>query len=77
MIRKLEDYGVDQKVRDSSMKAQDQLVKHLLGDRSFVEGDDEDHQIQRKDLHEVHSGPNPIGNSIPLQKYWKIKRRNP
>ncbi|KAJ4726535.1 hypothetical protein OWV82_005228 [Melia azedarach] len=69
MIRKLEDYGVDQKVRDSSMKAQDQL--------SFVEGDDEDHQIQRKDLHEVHSGPNPIGNSIPLQKYWKIKRRNP
>lgn len=23
--------------------------------------------IQRKELHEVHSGPNPISNSIPPQ----------
>lgn len=33
--------------------------------------------VQRKALHEVHSGPNPISNSIPQQK-WKLnKERNP
>ncbi|ESW21425.1 hypothetical protein PHAVU_005G069900 [Phaseolus vulgaris] len=30
-------------------------------------GTERDH-VQRKALHEVHSGPNPISNSIPQQK---------
>ncbi|KAJ1378483.1 hypothetical protein SESBI_47792 [Sesbania bispinosa] len=30
-------------------------------------GTERDH-VHRKALHEVHSGPNPISNSIPQQK---------
>lgn len=46
--------------------------------QSFVElGDVDEHHIQRKDLHEVHSGPNPIGNSIPQRQWQTTSRRNP
>ncbi|OAY54761.1 hypothetical protein MANES_03G099500v8 [Manihot esculenta] len=31
----------------------------------------------RKELHEVHSGPNPIGNSIPQQKWAKRSPKSP
>ncbi|KAI9075881.1 hypothetical protein K1719_042161 [Acacia pycnantha] len=34
-------------------------------------------QVQRKLLHEVHSGPNPIGNSIPQKKWKSSTQRNP
>ncbi|CAB4277190.1 unnamed protein product [Prunus armeniaca] len=33
--------------------------------------------VQRKVLHEVHSGPNPIGNSIPQQKPNTSLRKTP
>ncbi|KAK4255991.1 hypothetical protein QN277_008914 [Acacia crassicarpa] len=33
--------------------------------------------VQRKLLHEVHSGPNPIGNSIPQKKWKSSTQRNP
>ncbi|KAK7324478.1 hypothetical protein VNO77_28049 [Canavalia gladiata] len=36
---------------------------------------DRDH-VQRKALHEVHSGPNPISNSIPQQKLKSDIQRN-
>ena len=33
--------------------------------QSFVGGD---HHFERKELHEVHTGPNPISNSVPKQR---------
>lgn len=36
--------------------------------QSFVGVEDDDHKFQRKVLHEVHSGPNPISNSVPQQR---------
>ncbi|GKV34413.1 hypothetical protein SLEP1_g42787 [Rubroshorea leprosula] len=48
-IRRLEDFGAD-KLRNTSMGLQD---------TTYVE---DYHHVQRKQLHEVHSGPNPIGN---------------
>ncbi|XP_057979497.1 uncharacterized protein LOC131165583 [Malania oleifera] len=47
-IRELQDLGID-KVRELTIGFLDELS---------VEGD----KVQRKELHEVHSGPNPIGN---------------
>ncbi|KAL6314262.1 hypothetical protein AAG906_016463 [Vitis piasezkii] len=41
-----------------------------LAEKLPVEGGGDD--IQRKELHEVHSGPNPISNSTP-QQWWKTK----
>ncbi|KAG5114090.1 hypothetical protein JHK82_037359 [Glycine max] len=38
-------------------------------------GAERDH-VQRKALHEVHSGPNPISNSIPQQKLKNIQRNH-
>ncbi|KAJ6949967.1 hypothetical protein NC651_003825 [Populus alba x Populus x berolinensis] len=35
---------------------------------------DQGDRVQRKYLHEVHSGPNPISNSVPPQK-WKTRIR--
>ncbi|KAG2677627.1 hypothetical protein I3843_12G108500 [Carya illinoinensis] len=60
-LAKLEDAGVN-KMREFSRNAKDM---------SFAGGD----QAQRKVLHEVHSGTNPIGNSIPQQR-WIPKLRN-
>ncbi|KAF2286137.1 hypothetical protein GH714_010777 [Hevea brasiliensis] len=37
----------------------------------------EDKHVPRKELHEVHSGPNPIGNSIPQQKWNKRSPKSP
>ena len=34
----------------------------------------EDDHVERKVLHEVHSGTNPISNSLPQQR-WKPKLR--
>lgn len=46
--------------------------------QSFVElGGVDDHQIRRKDFHEVHSGPNPIGNSTPQRQWLPTSHRNP
>ncbi|GMP53516.1 hypothetical protein CsSME_00018961 [Camellia sinensis var. sinensis] len=44
--------------RLENMRASTMYIHKLL-----VEGD----HVQRKVLHEVHSGPNPIGNSFPKQ----------
>ncbi|KAI9385709.1 hypothetical protein POPTR_011G102400v4 [Populus trichocarpa] len=63
-IRKFEDTGM------TRAKSSNTKVKVSA---SFEEGD----QVQRKYLHEVHSGPNPISNSFPRQK-WKTRlRRSP
>ncbi|KAG6756339.1 hypothetical protein NC653_027754 [Populus alba x Populus x berolinensis] len=63
-IRKFEDTGM------TRAKASDIKVKVST---SFEEGG----HVQRKHLHEVHSGPNPISNSFPRQK-WKTRlRRSP
>ncbi|KAA8524056.1 hypothetical protein F0562_010513 [Nyssa sinensis] len=64
-MRKFEDAEIDT-ARASIMRDRNKL---------FVQGD---HVRRiRKELHEVHSGPNPISNSIPKQK-WKTKlQRNP
>ncbi|KAG5235290.1 hypothetical protein IMY05_011G0067900 [Salix suchowensis] len=40
---------------------------------NFEEGD----RVRRKYLHEVHSGPNPISNSFPKQKWKTRSRRSP
>ncbi|KAJ0045045.1 hypothetical protein Pint_04860 [Pistacia integerrima] len=63
-ITELEDYGI-QKVRKYSS---------IQENPSVVEGDDD--QVKRKYLHEVHSGPNPISNSLPQRK-WKTSLPNP
>ena len=41
-----------------------------------VRGAERDH-AQRKALHEVHSGPNPISNSIPQWNWKSDIQRNP
>ncbi|KAK9199261.1 hypothetical protein WN944_014449 [Citrus x changshan-huyou] len=63
---------VDQKGRDNSSMNND------ADKPSFVElGGVDDPQIRRKDLHEVHSGPNPIGNSTPQRQWLPTSHRNP
>ncbi|KAI5332882.1 hypothetical protein L3X38_023011 [Prunus dulcis] len=57
--RKLQDLEETNKVRKSSANDDFQDKQSL-----FEEATD---HVQRKVLHEVHSGPNPIGNSIPHQ----------
>ncbi|XWS16830.1 hypothetical protein CRYUN_Cryun33cG0014200 [Craigia yunnanensis] len=64
-ITKLEDFGID-KARELSVDLDDQ-------DRSFLGGGH--HSFQRKELHEVHSGPNPISNSVPQQRLKTKLRR--
>ncbi|XVF87968.1 hypothetical protein PTKIN_Ptkin19aG0010800 [Pterospermum kingtungense] len=61
-----EDFGID-KARDLSVDLDDQ-------DSSF-HADDDRYSFQRKELHEVHSGPNPISNSVPQQRFQTILRR--
>ncbi|EOY13572.1 Uncharacterized protein TCM_032170 [Theobroma cacao] len=63
-MRKLEDFGID-KARESSMDLDDQ-------DTPFIGGD---YHFKRKELHEVHSGPNPISNSVPKKRLKTILRR--
>ncbi|KAL9433010.1 hypothetical protein AB3S75_027924 [Citrus x aurantiifolia] len=71
-MRKLQVGTVDQKGRDNSSMNND------ADKPSFVElGGVDDHQIRRKGLHEVHSGPNPIGNSTPQRQWLPTSHRNP
>ncbi|KAL9437981.1 hypothetical protein AB3S75_023780 [Citrus x aurantiifolia] len=71
-MRKLQVGTVDQKGRDNSSMNND------ADKPSFVElGGVDDHQIRRKDFHEVHSGPNPIGNSTPQRQWLPTSHRNP
>ncbi|KAL9403791.1 hypothetical protein Peur_000763 [Populus x canadensis] len=58
-MEKLEDTG-NTKMKSSNLKV-----------KSFADQGD---RVQRKYLHEVHSGPNPISNSVPPQK-WKTRIR--
>ncbi|CAL0303713.1 unnamed protein product [Lupinus luteus] len=53
-----------------------QLATEESKDHQQMSGVDRDH-VQRKALHEVHSGPNPISNSIPQQKLKPDKETNP
>ncbi|KAF1897408.1 hypothetical protein Lal_00035112 [Lupinus albus] len=53
-----------------------QLVTEESKDYQHMSRVEKDH-VQRKALHEVHSGPNPISNSIPQQKLKPDKERNP
>ncbi|MBA0809275.1 hypothetical protein Gohar_024944 [Gossypium harknessii] len=55
------DFGTEE-AKESSMGTYD--YQHV----SFVGVEDEAHKFQRKVLHEVHSGPNPISNSVPQQR---------
>ncbi|KAF9666650.1 hypothetical protein SADUNF_Sadunf16G0250900 [Salix dunnii] len=64
-MEKLQDTG-NTKMEPSNLK-----VKYLVNFQSFA---DEGDHVQRKYLHEVHSGPNPISNSAPLRK-WKTRFR--
>ncbi|KAJ6423537.1 hypothetical protein OIU84_024493 [Salix udensis] len=59
-MEKLEDTG-NTKMESSNLKV-----------KSFA--DDQGDHVQRKHLHEVHSGPNPVSNSVPLRK-WKTRFR--
>ncbi|KAJ6314357.1 hypothetical protein OIU78_017932 [Salix suchowensis] len=59
-MEKLEDTG-NTKMEPSNLKV-----------KSFA--DDQGDHVQRKHLHEVHSGPNPVSNSVPLRK-WKTRFR--
>ncbi|KAL4279970.1 hypothetical protein GQ457_03G024840 [Hibiscus cannabinus] len=54
---KSQGYGVDE--AEVSSMGQDYQAVAFMGDG---------HDIQRKELHEVHSGPNPISNSVPQQR---------
>ncbi|XVE63277.1 hypothetical protein DITRI_Ditri07aG0007100 [Diplodiscus trichospermus] len=65
-ITKLQDFGID-KATELSIDLDDQ------NDSKIVGGDD--HGFQRKELHEVHSGPNPISNSVPQQRMKTKFRR--
>lgn len=47
------------------MIQQEKMLSDVLS--SQARGTERDH-VQRKALHEVHSGPNPISNSFPHQK---------
>ncbi|KAG8492810.1 hypothetical protein CXB51_010152 [Gossypium anomalum] len=55
------DFGTEG-AKESSMGTYD--YQHV----SFVGVEDVAHKFQRKVLHEVHSGPNPISNSVPQQR---------
>ncbi|KAG6735512.1 hypothetical protein POTOM_061879 [Populus tomentosa] len=61
-MEKLEDTG-NTKMKSSNLKVKVSTSFAVQGDR-----------VQRKYLHEVHSGPNPISNSVPPQK-WKTRIR--
>ncbi|KAI6690262.1 hypothetical protein NL676_027090 [Syzygium grande] len=50
-------------------------VRDNTNNNSDDDVDDDDDQVQRKVLHEVHSGPNPIGNSFPKQKMKRPRLR--
>ncbi|KAG5235294.1 hypothetical protein OIU77_009117 [Salix suchowensis] len=64
-IKRLEDTGITEvKPADIEGKARPS---------NFEEGD----RVRRKYLHEVHSGPNPISNSFPKQKWKTRSRRSP
>ncbi|KAG4947431.1 hypothetical protein AAZX31_15G226700 [Glycine max] len=45
-----------------------QLTKATIEDHHHMSRGSERDHVQRKALHEVHSGPNPISNCIPQQK---------
>ncbi|KAG4204468.1 hypothetical protein ERO13_A04G046000v2 [Gossypium hirsutum] len=60
-ISKLQDFGTEE-AKESSTDIYD--YQHV----SFVGVEDDAHKFQRKVLHEVHSGPNPISNSVPQQR---------
>ncbi|MBA0624858.1 hypothetical protein Godav_010140, partial [Gossypium davidsonii] len=55
------DFGTEE-AKESSMGTYD--YQHV----PFVGVEDDAHKFQRKVLHEVHSGPNPISNSVPQQR---------
>ncbi|KAB2032317.1 hypothetical protein ERO13_D05G336600v2 [Gossypium hirsutum] len=60
-ISELQDFGTEE-AKESSMGTYD--YQHV----PFVGVEDDAHKLQRKVLHEVHSGPNPISNSVPQQR---------
>ncbi|KAF9672616.1 hypothetical protein SADUNF_Sadunf11G0061100 [Salix dunnii] len=64
-IKRLEDTGIT-KVKSANIEGKARTT-------NFEEGD----RVRRKYLHEVHSGPNPISNSFPKQKWKTRSRRNP
>uniref|UniRef100_A0A6N2LMC8 Transmembrane protein n=1 Tax=Salix viminalis TaxID=40686 RepID=A0A6N2LMC8_SALVM len=81
-MEKLEDTG-NTKMESSNLKVKVSTVRniydilvsfvgYLVNFQSFA--DDQGDHVQRKHLHEVHSGPNPVSNSVPLRK-WKTRFR--
>ncbi|XP_038878419.1 uncharacterized protein LOC120070632 [Benincasa hispida] len=56
---KLQDSQIPRVLRDSSSSTTT-ILPQLFKDDYIL--------VQRKMLHEVHSGPNPIGNSVPHPK---------
>ncbi|RDX86098.1 hypothetical protein CR513_32611, partial [Mucuna pruriens] len=53
----------------SSMRIMIQQVTEAATDHHHMSrGAERINHVQRKALHEVHSGPNPISNSIPSKK---------
>ncbi|EEF33899.1 conserved hypothetical protein [Ricinus communis] len=66
-LRKLEDAQVVRYISSSDLEI---FMKDF---QSFGEGG----HVHRKELHEVHSGPNPISNTIPQQKWATRLPRHP
>ncbi|PON98567.1 hypothetical protein TorRG33x02_058010 [Trema orientale] len=52
---------------EKNYKVRAENVKGQLQDMFYLQ-DEGEKIVQRKDLHEVHSGTNPIGNSVPQEK---------
>ncbi|KAL2331270.1 hypothetical protein Fmac_018851 [Flemingia macrophylla] len=60
----------------SSTRIMIQQVTEAATDYHPMSRGAEKNHVQRKALHEVHSGPNPISNFIPQQKFKSDTQRN-